>query len=148
VSLNVSPGGVPQLPVERAEASPRGVAGDKQRNLKYHGGPSRAVSIYSLDLIDALRREGHPIEIGAVGENLTLAGIDWTLMIPGARLRVGDAELELTAFAAPCRTIAGSFNGRRMGPIAQTAKPGWSRLYARVAEVGDIWRECGAEVLA
>jgi MOSC domain-containing protein YiiM len=146
--LNVSLGGVPKLPVERAEASPQGVAGDKQRNLKYHGGPSRAVSIYSLDLIDALRREGHPIEIGAVGENLTLAGIDWTLMIPGARLKVGGAELELTAFAAPCRTIAGSFKGRRMGRIAETANPGWSRLYARVAEIGEIWRECGAEVLS
>ena len=146
VSVNVSPGGVPKLPVERTRVSPAGVDGDRQRNLKYHGGPSRAVSIYSLDLIGALQKEGHPIATGTVGENLTLAGLDWTLMLPGVRLRVGESEIELTAFAPPCRTIAESFIGRRMSRISESGNPGWSRVYAKVLESGDVWRDCVAQL--
>jgi MOSC domain-containing protein YiiM len=148
VSVNVSPGGVPKLPLERARVSPAGVEGDRQRFLEFHGGPERAVSIYSLDLIEVLRKEGHPIGVGTTGENLTLAGIDWSLMVPGMSLRVGEADLEITAFAPPCRTIAGSFVGRRMGRISDVKYHGWSRLYARVNTGGAIWRDCVARLTA
>jgi MOSC domain-containing protein YiiM len=147
VSVNVSAGGVPKLPVDRARVSPEGVEGDRQRFLQYHGGPERAVSIYSLDLIEALRKEGHPIGIGTTGENLTLAGLDWSLIVPGTRLRIGEAEVEITAFAAPCRTIAGSFIGRRMVRISEIRNHGWSRVYARVRAAGEVWRDCVAQLL-
>ena len=147
VSVNVSPGGVPKLPVDRARLSPAGVEGDRQRDLQYHGGPERAVSIYSLDLIEALREEGHPISIGTTGENLTLGGLDWSLMVPGTRLRIGETEVEITAYAAPCRTIAGSFIGRRMGRIAEAKNHGWSRVYARVVVDGQIWRDCVVQLI-
>jgi MOSC domain-containing protein YiiM len=146
VSVNVSRGAVPKLPVERARVSPAGVEGDRQRFLEFHGGPERAVSIYSLDLIEALRKEGHPIGVGTTGENLTLAGLDWSLMVPGATLRIGEAEVEITAYAAPCRTIAGSFIGRRMGRISEVKHRGWSRVYARVHADGAVWRDCVARL--
>ncbi len=142
VSVNVSPGGVPKLPVDRARVSPAGVEGDRQRFLQYHGGPERAVSIYSLDLIDALRKEGHPIGIGTTGENLTLVGLDWSLVVPGTRLRIGETEVEITAYAPPCRTIAGSFIGRRMARISEVRNRGWSRVYAKVQVSGEVWRDC------
>jgi len=41
VSVNVSPGGVPKLPVDRARLSPAGVEGDRQRDLQYHGRSAR-----------------------------------------------------------------------------------------------------------
>jgi MOSC domain-containing protein YiiM len=147
VSVNVSSGGVPKLPVERARVSPTGVEGDRQRLLQYHGGPQRAVSIYSLDLIEALRNEGHPIGVGTVGENLTVAGLDWSLMVPGTRLRIGEADVEITAYAAPCRTIAGSFVGRRMGRISEAKHPGWSRVYGRVNTAGAIWRDSVVQLI-
>ena len=147
VSVNVSSGGVPKLPVDRARVSPTGVEGDRQRDLQYHGGPERAVSIYSLDLIEALREEGHPIGIGTTGENLTLGGLDWSLMVPGTRLRIGESEVEITAYAAPCRTIAGSFIDRRMGRIAESKHHGWSRLYAKVEVAGIIWRDCVVQLI-
>ena len=145
-SVNVSPGGVPKLPVERARVSPAGVEGDRQRFLEYHGGPERAVSIYSLDLIEALSKEGHPIGVGTTGENLTLAGLDWSLMVPGTTLRIGEAEVEITAYAPPCRTIAGSFVGRRMARISEAKYHGWSRVYARVHAGGAVWRDCVAQL--
>ncbi|HYG55252.1 MAG TPA: MOSC domain-containing protein [Burkholderiales bacterium] len=137
-AINVSDGGVPKT--ARAECVVRalGLEGDRQRELEYHGGPERAVCLFSLDLIEALKGEGHPIGPGAIGENFTLSGVDWSRMTPGSRVSVGEVELELTDYAAPCRTIARAFKDRRSGRVSQKAHPGWSRLYARVTKEGTV----------
>ena len=75
--INVSDGGVPKHPVLEAVISKTGVEGDRQQNLKFHGGPDRAVCLYSQELIERLQDEGHSIEAGFSGENLTLAGLEW-----------------------------------------------------------------------
>jgi MOSC domain-containing protein YiiM len=138
-SINVSRGGVPKLPVAAAEVDALGVVGDHQANRRLHGGPERAVCLWSLDLIEALQREGHPVAIGSTGENLTIAGLDWAQLAPGARLQVGaELLLEIASFAVPCRTIWGSFRLRRYGRISQKKYPGQSRLYARVLRGGTI----------
>jgi MOSC domain-containing protein YiiM len=138
VSINISKGGVPKLPRPSCAVTAGGLAGDRQRDLEYHGGPARAVCLYSQDLIDALRAEGHPIDAGSIGENFTVAGVPWSEMLPGAQLDVGEVRLELTDYAAPCNNIAGSFAGRRTGRVSQKAHPGWSRLYARVLKEGTV----------
>src|SRR5260221_8483791 len=114
-SINVSDGGVPKLPRETCAVRVGGLEGDRQRDLENHGGPERAVSLYSLELIEALRAEGHPIAPGTIGENLTLAGVPWSEMGPGAQVDVGEVSLQLTRPAAPCQTNAGSFGRRRAG---------------------------------
>jgi MOSC domain-containing protein YiiM len=65
----------------------------------------RALSLYSAELIDALRAEGHPIVPGAIGENVTIHGLDWRQMQPAGRLQLGELAIELTAFASPCSKI-------------------------------------------
>jgi MOSC domain-containing protein YiiM len=50
-AINTSRGGVPKRPVLEAQITGEGIVGDVQRDLRHHGGPQRAVSIYSLDLI-------------------------------------------------------------------------------------------------
>jgi len=137
-SINVSDGGVPKRPRRSAWVDTNGVEGDRQRNLRVHGGPNRAVAIYSLGLIESLQAEGHPIEPGTIGENLTLTGIDWSLMVPGARVTIGEVELELTAYAAPCKQIVDSFADGSMTRVSQKVHPGWSRLYAKVLHEGRI----------
>lgn len=115
------------------------MAGDCQRNLKYHGGPDRALCLYSLERIEALAAEGHPIGVGSTGENVTLAGMDWRAVTPGVRLALGgDVVIEVTDYTKPCRTIQGSFAGRRSGRISQKTHPGWSRVYARVLAAGIV----------
>lgn len=139
IRINISPGGVPKLPIASAEVGPLGVAGDAQRELKYHGGPDRAVCLWSLDLIEELQREGHPVTPGSTGENLTISGLRWAELVPGVRLRVGEQlRLEITDYATPCRTIWTSFRFRRYGRIGQKKYPGQSRLYARVLQAGRI----------
>jgi MOSC domain-containing protein YiiM len=139
-SINVNPkGGVPKHRVASAAIHANGVAGDKQRDLRYHGGPTRAVSLYSLELIDALRTEGHPISPGTTGENLTISGLEWETIGPGDLFRVGDEVLlEITKFAGPCKHIRASFEDEEFTRISAKLHPGWSRLYARVVEEGTV----------
>ena len=139
VSLNRSHGGVPKSPVEEALVFVDGMEHDRQKNLKYHGGPDRALCLYSAERIEALREEGHPIAAGTTGENATISGLDWSRVVPGVRLRLGaDVLVEITNFADPCRTIRGSFVGGRSGRISQKKHPGWSRVYARVLAPGVV----------
>jgi MOSC domain-containing protein YiiM len=137
-SINVSNGGVPKLARREAAVLKDGLEGDRQRDLRYHGGPTRAVSLYSLELIHALRAEGHPIDVGCIGENFTLARVPWETMVPGATLEVGDVELELTTYAAPCNNLLPYFTDGKFARVAQKVHPGWSRLYARVLREGTV----------
>jgi MOSC domain-containing protein YiiM len=136
-SITVSDGGVPKGPRMSAIITKRGIEGDRQQDLRYHGGPDRAVCLYSWDQIVALQAEGHPIYEGAIGENLALAGIDWTAVGPGLRLHIGEAVIEITAPATPCRNIASAFRGP-FTRVSQKAHPGWSRWYARVIGEGRV----------
>ncbi len=137
--INISDGGVPKLGMRQAEMDILGVTGDQHRDRMHHGGPERAVCIYSLERILALQAEGHPIFPGSIGENLTLAGLDWSKVAPGMRLRLGvEVLLEVTSFTAPCNNIAESFIARDYGRVSQTQNPGWSRVYARVLQPGSV----------
>jgi MOSC domain-containing protein YiiM len=138
VSVNVSTDGVPKRPVPFARASATGLAGDGQRNLEFHGGPDRALCLFSMERIEALQREGHPIAPGTTGENLTIRGLDWDLVAPGAVLTVAGVTVEITSFAPPCATIRPSFADGNSNRISQKKHPGWSRVYARVAGAGEI----------
>lgn len=138
--ISVNPaGGVPKHAVPRARITTQGVQGDRQRNLEFHGGPDRAVCLYSLERITELQAEGHPIVPGSTGENLTIAGLDWDTIVPGTRLRVGEeVELEILSYTAPCNNIAPSFADRQSKRISQKLHAGWSRLYARVLREGEV----------
>lgn len=137
--LNCSAGGVPKLAVNEAELTPTGLAGDVQAKTLIHGGTERALSLYSLELIENLRAEGHPISPGTAGENVTVAGLDWSRLAPGSRLRIGEeVVVEISRYANPCPTIRGSFTGGEFKRISQKQRPGESRLYARVIRMGRI----------
>jgi MOSC domain-containing protein YiiM len=139
VSINRSGGGVPKRRVDGAKVSRLGLLGDTQDDKIHHGGPDRAVCIYSLERINALQQEGHPIDIGTVGENITVEGVDWELVVPGVRLKLGEeVVLEVASFAAPCETIKESFIDGRFVRISQKLHPGWSRVCARVLTEGEI----------
>ncbi len=135
-SLNRSNGGVPKLPVHEARATTEGMEGDRQKHRRFHGGPTRALCLYSLEHMLALQQEGHPIFPGAVGENVTIAGLEWEHLKPGTRLRVGEAEIELTSYTVPCEQIKDSFSDHRLVRISQKVNPGWSRWYASVTKEG------------
>jgi MOSC domain-containing protein YiiM len=116
-----------------------GLEKDAQDDKIHHGGPERAVCLYSLERIRSLQTEGHPIDIGTAGENITVEGIDWDQIVPGVKIRIGDQVLlEVASFTNPCKTIRASFIEGEFIRIAQKLHPGWSRVYARVLREGQI----------
>jgi MOSC domain-containing protein YiiM len=138
VSINVSRGGLPKLPVASASVSARGLDGDAQRDLRHHGGPDRALCLYAIERIEALQREGHTIAPGTTGENLTIRGLNWDSVVPGAQLVTGGVTIEITAFASPCTSIRPSFADADSTRISQKGHPGWSRVYGRVIGEGEL----------
>jgi MOSC domain-containing protein YiiM len=129
---------VPKRPAPEATITADGVEGDRQRDRRYHGGPDRAVILFSAERIAALQAEGHPIAAGTTGENLTVSGIDWDRVTPGARLAVGEVTLEITKYTTPCVIVTASLLGGDIARIAQKTNPGWSRVCARVLTGGRV----------
>lgn len=147
--VHVSNGGVPKLPIESAHVGPLGLEGDSHNDTKHHGGPDRAVCLYSFEVIEQLRSEGHPAYPGSTGENLTVQGLDWRRLTPGARLRIGDELLlEVTQYTTPCFNIKGSFSDGRFGRISHKTHPGESRVYARVLQPGTVRAGDEVELIA
>jgi MOSC domain-containing protein YiiM len=139
VQISVNPkGGVPKNRVEQALLKSEGVEGDKQRDKRFHGGPERAVCMFSYERIQELQAEGHPIDCGTTGENLTVAGLNWDEIIPGVRLQINDIALEIVSYTSPCYKIAASFTDGEFVRISQKVHPGWSRVYARVLQEGVV----------
>lgn len=137
VQISISPGGVPKRPVAEARVGPLGIDGDGHADAEHHGGPERALCLWSLERIAALQAEGHPVAPGTAGENLTIAGLDWDLVVPGVRLLLGEGVLaEVTRYTTPCKTIRGSFRDGDFTRIHHVRFPGWSRVYARVLAGG------------
>ena len=73
-SINISTeGGVPKLPIDKGEILFAGVRGDfnRFRAEKKNGIGTRAVTLFSLEQIKKLKSEGHAIDVGTTGENIT-----------------------------------------------------------------------------
>ncbi|HET9347421.1 MAG TPA: GNAT family N-acetyltransferase [Candidatus Limnocylindrales bacterium] len=148
LQVNISPGGVPKLPVERAWVGPLGLDGDAHRHRFVHGGPHRAVALLGIEAIERVQADGHPIEPGSVGENLTTTGIELSRLPVGTRLAVGEKlVLELSGAAGPCDVIKGAFRDGKSGRISILTHPSDSRMYARVLVEGEVATGDTIEVL-
>ena len=153
VQLNVSGGGMPKRPIGEGKVTREGVEGDWQKNRKYHGGPNRAVCIYSEELYAWLREKGCEVGNGDIGENFTLRGIDLEKLSKGARLRVGaECVVEITDVRVPCKQLK-TWDGRlpelivgRSGWVAKVVREGTVRAGDEV--VGSnacLWRQAARE---
>ena len=137
VQLSVSNGGVPKRAVPMARITLLGLEGDAHRDGEHHGGPERAVCLFAMEAIRELQAEGHPLVPGALGENVTLEGLDWSAVQPGTRLQLGDeVVLEVTRYTTPCFNIRPAFRGGDYSLVSQKRHPGRSRVYARVIATG------------
>lgn len=137
--INTSLGGVPKTPIASGTVTAEGLDGDLHGDYRNHGGPTRALCLYTLEQIQRLQAEGHPIFPGSAGENITLEGIPQSALVPGAQLSLGDAVLiEITFYTTPCKTITRSFSDGDFTRISEKLHPGASRVYARVLRGGEI----------
>ncbi|HJU52017.1 MAG TPA: MOSC domain-containing protein [Acidimicrobiia bacterium] len=125
--------------MDRAFLSASGLEGDRHTDRVHHGGPLRAVCLFSEEVIAALKAEGHPIFRGAAGENVTVSGVNWIDVVPGTRWAIGEeAEVEVTSYTTPCYKNSGWFVDGQFTRISQSLHPGFARVYARVLVEGSI----------
>jgi MOSC domain-containing protein YiiM len=114
------------------------LAGDKQSDLRVHGGPNKAVYLYPAKHYDAWRAELPEMDFpyGAFGENLTVLGLDEDDVHVGDRLRVGTAEMVVTQPRMPCFKL-----GLRFGRADMVKRFFQSRrfgFYLAVQREGDV----------
>ena len=132
-----SDGGVPKLPEHSVEVDLTGVVGDRQSNRLHHGRPFQALCLWSTEVIDAFRAQGHPIAPGRAGENVTITGLPWDRVKPGVQLRIGDVLAEVSSYAVPCFHNAPWFTDGMFGLMHHRHGP-VSRVYATVLEPGRV----------
>jgi MOSC domain-containing protein YiiM len=131
--------------VRRVGVLPLGLEGDEQADLSVHGGLAKAVYAYPGEHFDFWRTVraqagvalwDAALEPGAVGENLTLAGLTENRAWVGDVLRFPHCALAVSEPRQPCF----KFNAA-MG-FTQAAKlmlqSGWCGFYLAVREPGSI----------
>lgn len=140
--------GIPKRPVPQLVVTPEGVEGDfnRWRTEKAAGDPDQAVLLLEEEDLTALRAEGWPVRPGDLGENLLVAGLPSPEWRVGARLRLGEAVLELSKPCDPCVVLYGlPYVGLERGPGFIRTLKGRRGWFARVTRGGTITPETRVE---
>ncbi len=124
---------------------PLGIEGDEQADLSVHGGPSKAVYAYPSEhyaFWQTVRAQAgvalwdEPLPPGAVGENLTVAGVVESQLFVGDLLRFPGCVLAVSAPRYPCFKFNAALGFKHAGKLmVQSTWCGW---YLAVREAGTI----------
>ncbi len=135
VSINVSQGGIPKLPLESARVTFVGLEGDGHNHEK-HRTLLQAVCLQDLEKLEELRQEGFPLFPGTTGENLTLKHLHINTLPLGTVLKFsGGVILELTKVRKPCYVLDA------LDPRLKEVIIGRCGLYAKVLQEGILNRQ-------
>lgn len=112
--------------------------GDRQADLRVHGGRDKAVYAYPSEFYELWRRERPELELGwgQFGENLTTEGLLDGDVGVGDRFRIGSAELIVTQPRLPCFKL-----GIKMGRdefVTDFLERGLLGFYFAVAREGEV----------
>jgi MOSC domain-containing protein YiiM len=131
--------------------------GDRQADLRVHGGYYKAVYVYPSEHYDFWKQElpDVPFTFGMFGENLTTSGLLEGEVSVEDRLRIGTAEFKVTQPRSPCFKLNIRFGRDDM--IKRFVRAGRSGFYLAIEtpgelEAGDaieiVSRAAGAESIA
>lgn len=112
--------------------------GDRQADLKVHGGPEKAVYVYPSEHYEFWRRElpGTELPWGAFGENFTTEGLLEDATYIGDSFRVGGAVVTVTQPRMPCYKLGIKFG--RNDIIKRFLASRRTGFYFSVAEEGEV----------
>lgn len=126
--------------VEEAFLSKDGFHGDGVADLRFHGGPDRAVCVYPFEHYAQWEAEfQNPLPDATFGENLTVANMLETDVFIGDIFQVGDAVIQVTQGRVPCSTIS-----KRTGLpqlMKRMIETGYTGYLCRVLEEGVVRRD-------
>lgn len=104
VAVCVSRGSIPKHSVTAVRVTSDGLVGDGHAHAK-HIRPDRAVSLFDLEILAQLKKEGFPLYPGAIGENLTVVGLHVQRFPSGTLLKIGEVLLRLEEPRKPCYVL-------------------------------------------
>ncbi len=131
--------GIFKEPVDRrVTVGALNIDGDGQADLIGHGGPFRAVLVYSFENYAYWERElgQSGFEFGHFGENFTVDGMLDEDIHVGDVFRIGTALFEVSQPRVPCYKLAIKVGGEGFyNRILESGRPGF---YFRVLEEGEV----------
>jgi MOSC domain-containing protein YiiM len=142
--------GIDKLPSPGPQKVERlGIVGDRQADLRVHGGEDKAVHCYAWSHYSYWRDvlPGNPLleAPGAFGENLSMEGIDERDVCIADRWRIGGALFEVSQGRQPCFKLNLRFGTRDMAArVQESLRAGW---YLRVLEPGYVAAGDGVELI-
>ncbi len=112
--------------------------GDKQADLKVHGGEDKAVYAYPMEHYEYWRRmlPGVDLTWGAFGENFTTEGLVEDRVNIGDQYKIGTAKLIVVQPRMPCYKLGIKFG--RTDIIRHFLISGHSGFYFRVLQEGEV----------
>lgn len=114
------------------------LAGDRQSDLRVHGGPYKAVYLYPFEHYSywAAQLPAADLSFGAFGENLTTEGITEETAHIGDQFRIGSAIVQVTQPRMPCYKLALRFGRSDMvRRFWESERPG---IYFSIVEEGEL----------
>ncbi|MGU3496202.1 MOSC domain-containing protein [Xanthobacteraceae bacterium A53D] len=135
------PSGIVKTPTPGpVHLSATGFASDEQGDLRYHGGPEKAVHHYPFDHYAAWQQEigAHALlaQPGAFGENLSTSGLTEEQAAIGDVFALGSAIIEISQGRQPCWKLNERFAVSGMARQVQVSgRTGW---YYRVRQSGMV----------
>lgn len=111
---------------------------DEQANKKLHGGPEKVLHQFCPTSYLTLAKHfpGGNFEIGSIGENISVEGMDDATVYIGDVWQFGEVELQVSAPRAPCNKISQRFGIPNLDRfVGERGITGW---YYRVIKTGVI----------
>ena len=102
ISINISSGGIPKLPVDSIRVTTAGLEGDGHNHAK-HDSPIQAVCIQDIEKLNELSQVDYILSPGKAGENLTVENLHSNSLPIGTLLQFsGGVLLEISKVRKPC----------------------------------------------
>jgi MOSC domain-containing protein YiiM len=138
--------GIYKTPVgeTRIRVSQTGIEGDRQIDRKNHGGPDKAIYVYSADNYrywEVLLQQEH-FPFGQFGENFTVSEMLDDQVHIGDAFRIGPLVVEVTQPRVPCFKLG--IKMARPEFVKEFLTSGRTGFYLRVLEEGSV--EAGCEI--
>ena len=114
------------------------LAGDRQSDLRVHGGPNKAVYLYPFEHYSYWAQQLPTADLswGAFGENLTTEGITEETAHIGDQFRIGSAIVQVAQPRMPCYKLALRFG--RSDMVRRFWESGLSGIYFSIVEEGEL----------
>lgn len=129
--------GICKNSVEEAFLTKDGFIGDGVADLRYHGGPDRAVCVYPYEHYLLWEEEfGTALPSATFGENLTVMNMLEKAVHIGDIFQLGEAVIQITQGRIPCSTITKRTNNPLL--LKRLVETGFTGYLCRVLEEGTV----------